>query len=79
MHFILRSSPSTEKEFIISVSKKVSKKAVIRNLIKRRIRPILKKFDLKPARYLLIANPGAEKIRGVELQSELEKVLKIKG
>ncbi len=74
--FILRKSPSEKVVFVISVSKKVAKKAVTRNLIKRRIRPILRTFSLKPATYLLIAKPGADKIKGEELKRELTSIIK---
>ena len=75
MHFALRKSPADKVEFVISVSKKVAKKAVTRNLIKRRIRPILRTLALKPAKYLLIAKPGVEKVKGTELRKELEKLI----
>ena len=62
---------------IISVSKKVSKKAVIRNRIRRRVRPIVREFisHLKTATYFIIAKPGAEKIKGKELESELSSLV----
>lgn len=75
MHFILRTSPSDKLEVIISISKKVAKKAVTRNLIKRRVRPILNKMDLKPAKYLFIARPGADKIKSEELKKELQSMI----
>ncbi len=80
-HFYLRvKSFSDAAKVIISVSKKVSKKAVVRNRIRRRIRPILRKFisDLKPATYFVVAKPGAEKIKGKELENELKSVMIIK-
>ena len=76
-HFSLRVTSSEKTRVIISVSKKVAKKAVTRNLIKRRIRPILNKFSLKPAQYLLIARPGSDKIKGEELQEELRALFKL--
>ncbi|MEK7135523.1 MAG: ribonuclease P protein component [Patescibacteria group bacterium] len=72
--FSLRLSPHDNVKVIISVSKKVSKSAVVRNTIKRRIRPIVKKLFLKPAQYLLVVRPGAEKLKGKELELELSKL-----
>jgi ribonuclease P protein component len=77
-HFSLRYSPSEELKLIISVSKKVAKKAVDRNLIKRRVRAILRKPSplLKPGTYLFITRSGALDIKGEALKSELEELLK---
>jgi ribonuclease P protein component len=75
-HFSLRVSPSDKTEFVISVSKKVAKQAVTRNLIKRRIRPILRQYQLPPARYLIVVRAGAEEVKGAALRSELEKLMK---
>lgn len=74
--FSLRVSPCDSVQIIISVSKKVSKSAVVRNTVKRRVRPIVKKLFLKPARYLLIAKPGAENLRGIELENELFRLIR---
>ena len=75
--FYSRVTPSDAVKIIISVSKKVSKKAVIRNRIRRRARPILAKFkkDLKPANYFIVAKPGAEIIKGKELETELKSLV----
>ncbi|OHA92319.1 MAG: hypothetical protein A3J09_02475 [Candidatus Zambryskibacteria bacterium RIFCSPLOWO2_02_FULL_51_21] len=73
--FSLRVSPGEKVEVIISVSKKVSKSAVVRNTVRRRIRPILKNISLKPAKYLLIAKPGAEKLKGKTLEEELIRII----
>ena len=75
MHFYSRVTPSEEVKVIISVSKKVSKSAVIRNTIKRRIRPIIKKLKLKPAKYLIVAKPGAEKIKSKELEKDISGII----
>ena len=77
-HFSIRITSSNTTKVVISVSKKVSKSAVVRNTIKRRLRPILKELvlDLNPAGYLVIAKPGAEKIKGAELKGELEALFK---
>jgi ribonuclease P protein component len=76
-HFYLRVTPADRVILIISVSKKISKKAVIRNRIRRRIRPILKNFisHLKPATYFIIAKSGAEEIKGKALEKELKSLM----
>ena len=76
-HFYLRVTPAARVTLIISVSKKISKKAVVRNRIRRRVRPILQKFTshLKPATYFFIAKPGAEEIKGEALEKELKSLM----
>lgn len=76
-HFYLRVVPADKIALIISVSKKVSKKAVMRNKIRRRVRPILQKLThhLKPAAYFIVAKPGAEEIRGEALEKELKSLM----
>ncbi|MDO8565530.1 MAG: ribonuclease P protein component [bacterium] len=73
LHFYLRVEPANTARVIISVSKKISKSAVTRNTIRRRVRPLVAKFisDLNPATYFIVAKPGAEKIKGEELETEL--------
>ncbi len=77
-HFYLRIKSSPSVKVVISVSKKVSKKAVTRNTIRRRVRAVLQEWNLKlkPATYFIVANPGAESVRGAELESELRKIVK---
>ena len=72
-HFYLRVKPALTTRVIISVSKKISKKAVTRNAVRRRIRPIMRKFvsNLKPATYFIAAQNGVEKVKGKELEKEL--------
>jgi ribonuclease P protein component len=76
-HFSLRISPSPSLKVVISVSKKVSKLAVTRNLVKRRVRAVLRPLlsSLKPASYLFIARSGAETIKGKALEQEFSKLL----
>ncbi len=75
-HFTLRVTPSEALKVLISISKKVSKKAVIRNRIRRRIRPILSTFKLPVATYLLVVKTGSEEVKGSELTSELVALFK---
>jgi ribonuclease P protein component len=76
-HFYLMVKPSAKVKVVISVSKKISKKAVIRNRIRRRVRPITREFisSLSPATYFIVAKPGAEKIKGKELENELRSLV----
>jgi len=76
-HFYLMAKPSPTVKVIISVSKKISKKAVVRNRIHRRVRPIVRELisNLKPATYFIVAKPGAERIKGEELKNELRLLL----
>ena len=68
--------------FGVIVSQKVSKKAVVRNKIKRRFRSVLKDssqnlkkgFDI-----VLIALPGAETKSFLEIRSTIEKLLRLAG
>ncbi|MBI2065753.1 MAG: ribonuclease P protein component [Candidatus Zambryskibacteria bacterium] len=77
-HFYLRTAPADKTQLIISVSKKVSKKAVVRNKIKRRVRAIMQKnlTNIKPARYFVVAKTGAEDIKSEELKSELLSLIR---
>lgn len=77
-HFHLRVNQVDKLEIIISVSKKISKKAVVRNKIKRRVRAVMQSIipKLKPAQYLIIAKIGAEKIKGKELHNELFSLIR---
>jgi ribonuclease P protein component len=73
-NFFIRVAPTMDHARVaVSVSKKVSKKAVVRNKIRRRVysalRSELKK--LKPNMYLVVAKPGSDKIKGEALISEL--------
>jgi ribonuclease P protein component len=74
-HFTLRSvSVGNIAKFAVSVSKKVSKKAVVRNRIRRRAYSALPKAS--PGLHLLIAKPGAEQVKGEVLRDELALLFK---
>lgn len=79
LHFSLRTSPADRPKLIISVSKKTAKKAVTRNLVKRRVRAVVRPLlpKLTPKTYLLVARPGAENLKGALLKQELAELLKI--
>jgi ribonuclease P protein component len=79
LHFTLRavSSPTNKAHVAVSVSKKVSKKAVVRNKIRRRAYVAASFFikELKPALILLVAKPGSENIKGEDLKAEIKELL----
>jgi ribonuclease P protein component len=61
----------------VSVSKKVSKSAVVRNTIRRRVYSALPPLgSVKPGSYLLMAKSGAAKIKGENLSREIALLLK---
>jgi ribonuclease P protein component len=80
LHFSLRLGLSNEKQarVAVSVSKKVSKSAVVRNTVRRRaysvVSPLL--ASLPTGLYLIMAKVGAEKIKGEALQKEISALLK---
>lgn len=79
VHFTLRStsSPTNKAHVAVSVSKKVSKKAVVRNKVRRRTYTASSSFlnSLKPVLILFVAKPGAENIKGGELKNEIKSLL----
>ncbi len=77
-HFSLRVAPSKEIRIAVSVSKKISKKAVVRNKIRRRAYSIVKEFVpiLPKNLFLLIAKSGSDKVRGEDLRKELSLLFK---
>lgn len=76
-YFSLRSAPGeSQARFAVSVSKKVSKSAVVRNRVRRRVYAALEDFaSITPGLYLFSAKPGAEKVWGEDLKKELRKLL----
>lgn len=82
-YFLLKTAPAdstalNKAKFAVSVSKKVSKKAVVRNRVRRRAYAALSVLskDAGPRLCLFIAKPGAEKLGSAELFKELEALLK---
>jgi len=77
-NFTLLSSPdSPTAKFGVSVSKKVSKKAVVRNRVRRRTYSELRSLlsVSKPGLYLFIAKTSAKDAKGEKLKNELKKLL----
>jgi ribonuclease P protein component len=63
-----------KKSIMVIVGAKVSKKATERNLLKRRIRAIMKPIiEREKKEYTVIAHPEATKLTFQELKTELEK------
>jgi len=73
-HFSLRVAPSEETRVAVSVSKKISKKAVVRNKVRRRVYSAMRDLvsSLRVGLYLVVAKHGSEKIMGKELENELK-------
>ncbi len=76
-NFSLQVASNDKARFAVSVSKKISKKAVVRNKIRRRVYSVIGEFmsETKPGFYLIIAKPGAQEIKGEKLRNELKKLL----
>lgn len=75
-HFSLRSASSESARASVSVSKKVSKSAVVRNKVRRRVYSALRDMEMPRRMLLFIAKPGAEKVKGEALTNELEKLIR---
>lgn len=75
-HFYLRTTNSDTTRIAVSVSKKISKQAVVRNKIRRRtysaVRELLPHISKKL--FLLTAKLGVEKISGEPLKKELAEL-----
>jgi ribonuclease P protein component len=77
LHFSLRVANSTKPQIAVSVSKKIAKKANIRNSIRRRTYSVLHKIlkKIKPSMILFVAKSEADEIKGEKLESEIESLL----
>jgi ribonuclease P protein component len=77
-HFTLRYAENGSKtgRATASVSKKISKRAVVRNTVRRRIYSILAQKPLPSGLFLFIAKAGADKVKGEELKKEVLDLLK---
>lgn len=76
-HFFLKFFPYFETKASVSVSKKVSKKAVDRNRIRRRIYSKLETqiTNLKKGLYHITTKPEARDLKKDKLDTELNKLL----
>lgn len=61
----------------VSVSKKISKSAVVRNTIRRRTYSVMDEAvqELSRGLYLFVAKPGSEKLKGKKLKDEIKKLV----
>ncbi|MEX2010475.1 MAG: ribonuclease P protein component [Parcubacteria group bacterium] len=76
-HFVLKEIlPKGYARMGVSVSKKVSKKAVIRNRTRRRVYAELRALLPFSKTILIIAKPGAERLKGNVLKTELAELIK---
>lgn len=79
-HFSLRIGISSQPSarIAVSVSKKISKSAVVRNTIRRRAYSALSHqlAMLPKGLYLVVAKAGADKVKGEALEKELFALLK---
>lgn len=76
--FIIKTRPfGTQKNpLIVTVSKKTAKRAVDRNLIKRRIRAIMRPYLKTPNKdFMIIAKSGIIEVPFSELKKQIEKHL----
>lgn len=60
---------------VIVVSKKVAQKSSDRNLLKRRIRAVVRPFERKGSYFFVVAKPGVSDLSFKELQEEMRSQL----
>lgn len=77
-HFLLKIASNNGFRAAISVSKKVSKKAVTRNRVRRRAYAALEglRGTARPALYLFVAKVGADKLETREIVDEFASLIK---
>ncbi len=78
-NLVVKTKPrgSQARRLFLAVGKAVAKKAVARNLLKRRLRAIMKPLLKDENRdFLVIARPGAAEASFRELKNEIMKVIK---
>ena len=68
----------TSRKSVIVVSKKVAPKASDRNLIRRRIRSIIRPLEDEKSRFFIVSKTGASGLSFKELQGEVESQIKRK-
>ncbi len=72
---VVKKNQSQKQPLIIVVSSKVSKKATVRNLIKRRLRSILKPYIDQGLRLKIIVLPPAAGLDFLTLKKEIERLI----
>lgn len=75
-HFSLKYVEGLGPRVAVSVSKKVSKSAVRRNKVRRRVYSTVSKIipGLKKGLYLVVSRPGADKLSFFELETEIRRL-----
>ncbi len=77
-NFSLRFGPGSERPRVaVSVSKKVSKLAVDRNTLRRRVYSVVRDsiVAIEPNQYLFVARPSAKLLKGEGLKTEILSLL----
>lgn len=76
-NFTLRFAKRENKspQFSVSVSKKVSKKAVDRNRVRRRVYSVLRSVQAPEGMYFFIAKPSSINLKGEKLRMEIVKLI----
>ncbi len=75
-YFKLYKTSAKKDKLWIRVSKKVSKRAVVRNKIKRRVRSILIDYDIDLSRYVLSVLPSVLELSFEQLKREIGKTIR---
>lgn len=75
-YFKLFKTSDKKDKLWIRVSKRVSKKAVIRNKIKRRIKSILREYNIDLSKYILSVLPSALELSFEQLKREIGKTIR---
>ncbi len=73
LFFLPDSRPESLVRATVVVDKKLSKKAVVRNKVKRQLREILKKVVTRPGMYVLRGFEGADKLSQREMVSSVQQ------
>ena len=73
-YFVTFFLPDSDLKIAIVVSKKISKKAVIRNKIKRRLRQISRE-TLKTGRYVIVTKKDVSNIEFEKLKNDFKKIV----
>ncbi len=75
---VKRTTGKSPSRPVIVVSKKIAKKATDRNLLRRRIRAIVRPFAAGNSSFFIIAKPGVLDLSFKELQNEIESQIRNK-
>lgn len=79
MYFKIYKSQKPKSKVWVRVSRQVSKKAVVRNKIKRRLRQMADMYCNINPNYIISVLPGADQASYWDLMTDLSKTLKQQG